>query len=106
MSNLAELQLPRRSITPLAQVLRRVGLAVGLIIFVALVVRISRDGYVDINDDPISFLDSVYYASVTVTTTGYGDISAVSSGARLGTCLLYTSPSPRDQRGSRMPSSA
>ena len=25
---------------------------------------------------------------------------------RLGDCLLYTSPSPRDQRGSRMPSSA
>ena len=25
---------------------------------------------------------------------------------RKGTCLLYTSPSPRDQRGSRMPSSA
>ena len=26
--------------------------------------------------------------------------------ARIQTCLLYTSPSPRDQRGSRMPSSA
>ena len=26
--------------------------------------------------------------------------------ALLYTCLLYTSPSPRDQRGSRMPSSA
>ena len=25
---------------------------------------------------------------------------------RMGDCLLYTSPSPRDQRGSRMPSSA
>ena len=24
----------------------------------------------------------------------------------INTCLLYTSPSPRDQRGSRMPSSA
>ena len=24
----------------------------------------------------------------------------------IGRCLLYTSPSPRDQRGSRMPSSA
>ena len=24
----------------------------------------------------------------------------------VGVCLLYTSPSPRDQRGSRMPSSA
>ena len=33
------------------------------------------------------------------------------TGARIAgclhmTCLLYTSPSPRDQRGSRMPSSA
>ena len=27
-------------------------------------------------------------------------------GVRFYTCLLYTSPSPRDQRGSRMPSSA
>ena len=27
-------------------------------------------------------------------------------GAELLICLLYTSPSPRDQRGSRMPSSA
>ena len=26
--------------------------------------------------------------------------------ADIGICLLYTSPSPRDQRGSRMPSSA
>ena len=26
--------------------------------------------------------------------------------ARIEVCLLYTSPSPRDQRGSRMPSSA
>ena len=28
------------------------------------------------------------------------------SGASVQACLLYTSPSPRDQRGSRMPSSA
>ena len=27
-------------------------------------------------------------------------------GTKLSPCLLYTSPSPRDQRGSRMPSSA
>ena len=30
----------------------------------------------------------------------------VSLKDHLDTCLLYTSPSPRDQRGSRMPSSA
>ena len=28
------------------------------------------------------------------------------TNARYQSCLLYTSPSPRDQRGSRMPSSA
>ena len=28
------------------------------------------------------------------------------SNAGVRSCLLYTSPSPRDQRGSRMPSSA
>ena len=27
-------------------------------------------------------------------------------GKKVNICLLYTSPSPRDQRGSRMPSSA
>ena len=30
----------------------------------------------------------------------------VASGKLTANCLLYTSPSPRDQRGSRMPSSA
>ena len=32
--------------------------------------------------------------------------SGVLSQAEYDACLLYTSPSPRDQRGSRMPSSA
>ena len=33
-------------------------------------------------------------------------ITAMDAAGKLGFCLLYTSPSPRDQRGSRMPSSA
>ena len=33
-------------------------------------------------------------------------ISAILIGIWAYSCLLYTSPSPRDQRGSRMPSSA
>ena len=32
--------------------------------------------------------------------------SRIRIGAMVNGCLLYTSPSPRDQRGSRMPSSA
>ena len=42
------------------------------------------------------------YAS-TSWREGYGDYVMKPD---LATCLLYTSPSPRDQRGSRMPSSA
>ena len=38
--------------------------------------------------------------TVSVTTNGYED------GTYYYTCLLYTSPSPRDKRQSRMPSSA
>ena len=30
----------------------------------------------------------------------------ITPGTKVYNCLLYTSPSPRDQRGSRMPSSA
>ena len=41
--------------------------------------------------------------------TGAGELAeAIEAEAKIpyGDCLLYTSPSPRDQRGSRMPSSA
>ena len=33
-------------------------------------------------------------------------VAALSESGRAPACLLYTSPSPRDQRGARMPSSA
>ena len=36
----------------------------------------------------------------------FSDEKKVTIAGRLTACLLYTSPSPRDQRGSRMPSSA
>ncbi|MEL7208202.1 MAG: potassium channel family protein [Actinomycetota bacterium] len=90
MNALSTVQMPRPDVAPLAAILRRVALAAGLVVFVAMVVFIGRDGYIDVNDDPISFLDAVYYASVTVTTTGYGDISATSDGARLATILFIT----------------
>ena len=37
---------------------------------------------------------------------GMGGTNSQSTGYEILICLLYTSPSPRDQRGSRMPSSA
>ena len=44
------------------------------------------------------------FPDVTMSRTHPGRPSMGDGPAR--TCLLYTSPSPRDQRGSRMPSSA
>lgn len=82
-------RFPRPSRSPLAQITRRILFAIGLVVFVAAVVLLSRDGYVDGGTgDAIGVLDALYYASVTVTTTGYGDISAVSTGARLAATIL------------------
>ena len=53
----------------------------------------------------------VVWISLTPTTGAAALVASVLSclaeeGAAAEDCLLYTSPSPRDQRGSRMPSSA
>ena len=88
--DLGEVRLPRAASSPMRDVGRRVGFAISLVLFVALVVLLGRDGYVDTTGDQIGFLDALYYASVTVTTTGYGDITAVSDGARFATIALIT----------------
>ena len=41
-----------------------------------------------------------------VTPRAPGPVTVPGFRVRIDGCLLYTSPSPRDQRGSRMPSSA
>ena len=45
----------------------------------------------------------------TLNRTGriaYTELFELTGADQYAACLLYTSPSPRDQRGSRMPSSA
>ena len=49
-------------------------------------------------------LDMAEAEDAIVVITGREGV--MSGGFDLKDCLLYTSPSPRDQRGSRMPSSA
>ena len=54
-------------------------------------------------------LDGKKLALVSILRAGNGLLDGILElipSARVGFCLLYTSPSPRDQRGSRMPSSA
>ena len=43
---------------------------------------------------------------LSIYTSNFGATIEMDQKVYTWTCLLYTSPSPRDQRGSRMPSSA
>ena len=83
------------------------GLEIGLISVVIILVLIYAGMYVPVALGLVSFF-SVWYLRGSMEAPVYLLTLAASSGLEqyhYG-CLLYTSPSPRDQRGSRMPSSA
>ena len=85
------LRLPDRPTSPITVLGRRLLVALGLIAFVALVAYLGREGYRDGDETgTLTLLDCFYYASVSVTTTGYGDITPVTQGARLTTTLVVT----------------
>ncbi len=67
---------------PLRKVLQRGALA-GLLLGVAwLMLWLARDGLKDNSGQPLGALDVLYFAVVTVTTLGYGDIVPVTPSAR------------------------
>jgi len=83
-------ELPGGEVSPLRKIGRRVLIALALITFVAVLTYVGRDGYLDPEDERISVLDAFYYSTVSVTTTGYGDIRPVTDDARLATTALVT----------------
>ncbi|WP_037842522.1 potassium channel family protein [Streptomyces sp. NRRL F-5126] len=87
----ARVKLPQRRIQrPLRQVLRRLAMALAVLFLTVLIVWMDRGGYHDNANGSVDFLDAVYYATVTLSTTGYGDIVPYSDGARLANILLVT----------------
>ncbi|MER5929812.1 potassium channel family protein [Streptomyces sp. NPDC002054] len=84
-------KLPRRVVErPLRQVGKRLLMALCVMILTVLLVYVDRDGYHDNANETLDFLDCVYYATVTLSTTGYGDIVPYSDSARLINILLIT----------------
>lgn len=84
------LRVPESRRGPAASIGRRmIGAALALSVTV-LLVYLDRDGYRDANEDGLSLLDCIYYATVSLSTTGYGDITPVTESARLVNVLVIT----------------
>ncbi|HCA84633.1 MAG TPA: Ion channel protein [Streptomyces sp.] len=85
------IQLPRQiAAGPLQQVARRLLMALMVLVTTVLIVYFDRHGYVDNTDEGVDFLDALYYSTVTLSTTGYGDIVPASDSARLINVLAVT----------------
>ncbi|HEU4905362.1 MAG TPA: potassium channel family protein [Solirubrobacterales bacterium] len=82
--------LPGEEAGPLRKILGRLAIALALIALVAGVAYAGRDGYIDPEGGGMSVLDAFYYATVSITTTGYGDIIPASDEARLITTVVVT----------------
>ncbi len=85
-----QVEFPGRTRGPVRGILLRIAIAIGLVTFVAMLTYLGRAGYIDPEDDSVSLLDAFYYSTVSITTTGYGDIRPVTDTARLVTTLLVT----------------
>jgi voltage-gated potassium channel len=90
-SRVGRIRLPRRTVgSPVHQVLRRLLMALAVLVATVFIVYADREGYHDNANDTVDFLDAVYYSTVTLSTTGYGDIVPHSDTARLTNILLIT----------------
>ena len=90
LPHLGPLRLPESS--PVAALLRRLALAIALIVVAVFLLWITRDGIRDHANGgrPLGFVDTLYFSVVSLTTLGYGDISPVTTEARLINTFLLT----------------
>jgi voltage-gated potassium channel len=84
------IRMPESTVSPITSIVRRIVWALVALFAAVMIVYLDRDGYRDANDDGLSFLDCIYYATVSLSTTGYGDITPISSSARLVNVLVIT----------------
>ena len=85
--------LPDRARSPWWELGRRLLAAMAILVGTVLIVYLDRDGYRDGNDPPfygVNLIDSIYYTTVTLSTTGYGDIAPVTERARLVNAFIIT----------------
>jgi voltage-gated potassium channel len=84
--------LPAPTRSPWWEMGRRLLLALAILVGTVLLVWFDRGGYYD-NNDPtrkVDFTDAIYYTTVTLSTTGYGDIAPHTDTARLVNAFVIT----------------
>ena len=84
------LRVPEEQTSPGIAIARRIGYAFAALLFAVVVVYLDRDGYRDAQGNALSLLDCLYYATVSLSTTGYGDITPLTPEARLINVLVIT----------------
>jgi voltage-gated potassium channel len=84
------IKMPELTISPMRAIVKRVIGALLALLATVLIVYADRNGYRDANGDGLSLLDSLYYATVSLSTTGYGDIAPFTSSARLINIIVIT----------------
>ena len=84
--------LPEKVRSPWWELGRRMLAALAILVGTVLIVWFDRGSYHD-NNDPtgaVGMVDAIYYTTVTLSTTGYGDIAPVSDQARLINAFVIT----------------
>ena len=76
--------------SPVRKLALRLLLALSLVATIVGVVYLDRAAYTDSHDGSVSLIDAFYYATVTITTTGYGDITPVADHARVLNAVVIT----------------
>jgi len=89
-SNQALVRLPARTRTPVTELSRRALLALLLLAITVSLVYFDRGAYTDNFDGSVSLIDAIYYATVTITTTGYGDITPIAPHSRILNAIIVT----------------
>ncbi|AOS61798.1 potassium channel family protein [Actinoalloteichus hymeniacidonis] len=82
--------IPSGGVGPVQAIGKRVIGALLALLATVIIVYVDRAGYQDNADGDVTLLDSIYYATVSLSTTGYGDITPVSDSARLVNILIIT----------------
>lgn len=84
------LRIPEVHSSPVRVITRRMAIALVVLFAATLAVYLVRSGYRDVRGDGLTFLDCLYFAAVSLSTTGYADITPYTVAARLVNTVVFT----------------